>query len=314
MTAGLSASPNIVALEAVCCDLCGANDTEPLRQLRDRMFETTAQTFQLVRCRRCGLLYLNPRPPVSELGRYYRDDYAPFARHGLAARVKSLTFRREVAALWPLLAPPKRVIDVGCATGELLQSIQAHGNDNLLGIEPSATAAEIARTRWELEVITGTLEDACLPAASVDTALLAHTAEHLPSPSRTFAELRRVVKPGGAVVLWLPNADSWAARLLGDWWIGYDAPRHLYDCTPASLARVLRQSGFAVRSIRHEWIGLEWSWALRLRLRDRRPESRLNGILAALHPVLTAALTPPAALAALAHRGGRIRVVARRSG
>jgi SAM-dependent methyltransferase len=164
-----------------------------------------------------------------------------------------------------------------------------------------------------MEVITGTLEDACLPAASIDTALLAHTAEHLPSPSRTFAELRRVVKPGGAVVLWLPNADSWAARLLGDWWIGYDAPRHLYDFTPATLARMLRQSGFALQSIRHEWIGLEWSWALRLRLRQRRPESRLNGILAALHPVLTAALTPPAALAVLAHRGGRIRVVARRS-
>jgi SAM-dependent methyltransferase len=302
----------MVALEAVGCDLCGADDTEPLRQLRDRMFETTSQAFQLVRCRRCGLIYLNPRPPVDELGQYYRDDYAPFARHGLAARVKSQTFRREVASLWRLLVPPKRVIDIGCATGELLQSIQVHGNDNLLGIEPSSIAAATARSRWGLEVVTGTLEAACLPDASVDTALLAHTIEHLPSPTRTLAELHRVIKPGGAVVLWLPNADSWAARVLGGWWIGYDAPRHLYDFTPGTLARLLRQNGFAVQSIDHEWIGLEWSWALRLRLRDRRPDSRLNGVLASLHPAMTALFTPVAAMAALAGHGGRIRVVAMR--
>ena len=308
----MGTSPDSVALEAICCDLCGANDAEPLRQLCDRMFETTTQTFQLVRCRQCGLLYLNPRPPINVLGRFYRDDYAPFARHGLAARMKAFTFRREVAALWPLLAPPRRVIDLGCATGELLQSIQAHGNDNLLGIEPSAAAAASARQRWGLEIIIGTLEDAHLAPASVDTALLAHAAEHLPSPSRTFTELHRVIKPGGAVVLWLPNANSWAARLLGDWWIGYDAPRHLYDFTPATLARMLRQCGFDVKSIRHEWIGLEWSWALRLWFRERRPESRLNGVLAALHPALTTAFTPMAALAAMAQRGGRIRVVATR--
>ncbi|HEX7103341.1 MAG TPA: class I SAM-dependent methyltransferase [Nitrolancea sp.] len=308
----MSASPDTVALESVRCDLCGADDAEQLRQLRDRMFETTRQPFQLVRCRRCGLLYVNPRPPISELGRFYRDDYAPFARHGLAARVKSYTFIRDVAALWPLLAPPRRVIDLGCATGELLHSIREHGNDNLLGIEPSAAAAQSARTRWGLEVITGTLEAARLPAASVDTALLAHTAEHLPSPSRTFAELHRVIRPGGAVVLWLPNAESWAARLLGDWWIGYDVPRHLYDFTPATLAFMLRQSGFAVQSLQHEWIGLEWSWALRLWLRNQRPDSRLNTLLASLHPIMTAAFTPPAALAALMHHGGRIRVVARR--
>jgi 2-polyprenyl-3-methyl-5-hydroxy-6-metoxy-1,4-benzoquinol methylase len=312
MTTSLIANRDEVVLEAVCCDLCGADAPEPLRELRDLMFETTSQSFQLVRCRRCGLQYLNPRPPVGQLDRYYRDDYAPFARHGLAARVKSLTFRREVAALWPLLAPPRRVVDLGCATGELLQSVREHGNENVLGIEPSATAADSARQRWGLDVITGTLESAQLPTASVNTALLAHTIEHLPSPSQTLTELQRVVKGGCSVVFWLPNADSWAAHLLGAYWIGYDAPRHLYDFTPATLARMLRECGFAMQSIHHEWIGLEWSWALRLRLRQQLPDSRVNGVLAALHPALTAAFTPVAALAALARRGGRIRVVATR--
>jgi SAM-dependent methyltransferase len=312
MTARLNDSRDAIALEAVCCDLCGADDPDPVRELRDLMFGTTSQTFQLVRCRRCGLDYLNPRPPLSELDRFYRDDYAPFARRGIAARVKSLTFRREVAAIWPLLAPQRRILDLGCATGELLQSVRSHGNDNLLGIEPSATAAATARNRWGLDVITGTLESAQLETSSVDTALLAHTIEHLPSPSRTLAELHRVIKPGGALVLWLPNADSWAAGLFGRYWIGYDAPRHFYDFTAATLARMLRHNGFAMESIQHEWIGLEWSWAIRLWLRERHSSSRLNGLLTALHPALTAVLTPMAIAAALARHGGRIRVVATR--
>jgi SAM-dependent methyltransferase len=276
------------------------------------MFETTDETFQLVRCKRCGLLYLNPRPALDDLGRYYRDDYAPFARRGISARAKSLTFRREVAELWPMLAPPSRVIDIGCATGELLHAVQARGNPNVLGIEPSSGAAAIARQRWRLEVLTGTLEAAELPAASIDVALLSHTAEHLPSPSTTFAELNRVLKPGGTVVLWVPNAASFAAQLLGDWWIGYDAPRHFYAYTPATLAQLLQRQSFAIRSIHHEWIGLEWSWALRLWVRDRWPNSPLNPALAALHPLLTAAFTPITAFSAVARRGGRMRIIARK--
>lgn len=306
----MSVGLNSEASEFVICDLCGADDAEPILQLHDRMFETTEETFQLVRCTRCGLLYLNPRPTLEDVGRYYRDDYAPFARRGLSARVKSLTFRREVAELWSMLAPPARVIDIGCATGELLQAVRARGNLNVLGIEPNSDAAAIARKRWQLDVFTGTLETAALPAASIDVALLSHTAEHLPSPSTTLAELNRLLKPGGTVVLWVPNAASFAALVLGEWWIGYDAPRHSFTFTPATLAQLLQRQGFAVRSIHYERIGLEWSWALRLWFRNRWPSYPLNPALNALHPLLTAAFTPIAAISAAVRRGGRMRIIA----
>ena len=224
--------------EHVCCDLCGADDAQPVIDLRDRMFRSTSSTFQLVRCRRCGLHYLNPRPTIDEIGKYYLEDYAPFARNGIAARVKSLTVDRDVKLLWHFLRPPARVIDVGCATGDLLQAVRAHGNPNVLGIEPSEHAAERARERWGIDVLNSTLEQACLPDASIDVAILSHTIEHLPSPSTTLSELRRVITPSGALILWLPNVESLAARLLGEWWIGYDAPRHFYGFTPDTLTAV----------------------------------------------------------------------------
>lgn len=299
-------------LETITCDLCGADDAEPLLLLRDQMFRTTEESFRLVRCRRCGLRYLNPRPAVESLDRYYPATYDPFARRGLSAGVKAWQYRRAVDELWPLLAPPARVLDLGCATGDLLQTVRERGNPNVLGIEPSPHAAAVAHDRYGLDVRTGQLADAAIPGASLDAVLMSHVIEHLPSPSRTLTEIARILRPGGTVVLWLPNADSLAARYWGDAWIGYDAPRHLYTFTPATLTALLRRTGFVVREIQHEWIGLEWSWGIRLRARERWNSDVAERLLARLHPALTAAFTPVSFAAALARKAGRIRVIARR--
>ncbi len=299
-------------METVACDLCGADDSEPLLFLRDRMFRTTDEAFRLVRCRCCGLRYLNPRPAVEGLDRYYPATYDPFARRGLSARVKARQERKAVDALWPFLAPPARVLDLGCATGDLLQAVRKRGNPNVLGIEPSVHAAAIARDCYGLDVRAGQLADVALPDASLDAVLMSHVIEHLPSPARTLAEIKRVLRPGGTLVLWLPNADSLAARVWGDAWMGYDAPRHLYTFTPATLTTLLQRTGFAVREIQHEWIGLEWSWGCRLRARERWDSEAAERLVAQLHPALTAAFTPLSAAAALARKAGRIRLIARR--
>ena len=276
------------------------------------MFHTTDEIFHLVRCRQCGHLYLNPRPDVAHLDRYYAADYAPFARSGIAGRIKRWTVKREVDELWEILKPPARVVDVGSATGDLLSAIRARGNPSVLGVEPSEHAARLARERAGIETITGTLEDAQLPSNSVDVLLMSHTIEHLPSPTRTLAEIGRVLSPDGTLILWLPNAASLAAHRLGEWWIGYDAPRHFHDFTLETLTRLLASQGFEIQSVHHEWIGLEWSWALRLMLHERWHSGAIDMALARFHPLLTLAFTPISTAAALLHRAGRIRVVAGR--
>jgi SAM-dependent methyltransferase len=299
-------------LETVPCDLCGDDEAEPVLRLQDWMFQTTEEEFQLVRCRSCGLLYLNPRPSPAALDRYYPTSYDPFARQGLSARVKASQQRRAVDELWPVLAPPARVLDLGCATGDLLQAVRERGNPNLLGIEPSAHTGAIARERYGLDVRSGRLEDAELPDAALDVVLMSHVIEHLPSPARTLTEIARVLRPGGSLVLWLPNADSLAARCWGDAWMGYDAPRHLYSFTPMTLTALLHSRGFVAQAIRHERIGLEWSWGLRLRARQRSRSLALDRLLTRLHPALTAAFTPLSTAAAIVGKAGRIRVIVRR--
>jgi SAM-dependent methyltransferase len=204
------------------------------------------------------------------------------------------------------------VFDLGCASGGLLQAVRERGNPNVLGIEPSAHAAALARERYGLDVRSGRLDDARLPDASLDAMLMSHVVEHLPSPSWTLTEIARALRPGGFVVLWLPNADSLAARCWGEAWMGYDAPRHLYTFTPVTLTALLHSRGFVVQEIRHERIGLEWSWGIRLRARERWPSTGLDRLLARLHPAVTAAFTPLSTAAAIVGKAGRIRMVARR--
>jgi SAM-dependent methyltransferase len=281
----------------------------PLSQDWERGPGGESGRWPLVRCATCGLLRLHPQPTPAQLVAAYSASYAPYVRPGFSGRAKSWLERRSVSALWDDLAPPRRVLDVGCASGELLETIRQAGNTNVSGVEPDADAAQRARERG-IDVHTGTIEGAALPDASIDTAILSHTLEHVPDPLETLREVQRVLRPGGALILWLPNADSIEARLLRGYWIGYDAPRHLTTFSVATLTFALHQAGFMVTSVTHEAVGLEWAWALRLWLRERWPSS--ERILKPLHPLLIVAGTPLALVGKLTSRSGRIRVIARK--
>ncbi len=271
------------------------------------MFATTDTRFPLVRCAGCGLLRLHPQPDAATLAAAYGPGYTPHERSGLSGRAKSWLERRSVRQLRRELAAPRRVLDVGCATGELLTAIRAAGNPHVTGVETGELAARVAR-RKGLAVRTGELADARFPDASFDTVILSHTLEHVPDPAATLAEVARVLRPGGALILWLPNAESIEAALLRTWWIGYDAPRHLTTFGVTTLRRTLATASLNVAEIRHEAVGLEWVWALRLLARDRLPVA--EPLLRRLHPLLIAAATPLATVGAALGRSGRVRVIA----
>jgi len=289
------------------CPVCASGDCTLHLTLTDRMFVTTDAVFPLVRCSGCGLLRLHPQPDAATLDAAYGPGYTPHERSGLSGRAKSWLERRSVRKLQRYLAAPRAVLDVGCATGDLLLAIRDTGNPNVTGVETGHDAAEVARARG-LDVRIGDLQDAAFADAAFDTVILSHTIEHVPDPAATLAEVARVLRPGGALILWLPNVESIEARLLRSYWIGYDAPRHLTTFGVSTLRNALARAGLTVADVRHEAVGLEWAWALRLFARDRLPAA--EPLLRRLHPLLIIAATPLAAVGALVGRSGRVRVIA----
>jgi SAM-dependent methyltransferase len=289
------------------CPLCGGERATIALILHDVLVRSTDAPFPLARCAGCGLLRLHPSPDDATLAAAYPAQYAPFQRRGVSGWAKSGLERRSVRKLRRYFGPPNAVLDVGCSTGVLLAAVRAAGNQRVTGVEPDRDAAGVARARG-LDVRLGDLEAAGFADECFDTVVMSHALEHVRDPIATLREAARVLRPDGALLLWLPNAASLEARVLRTRWIGYDAPRHLTTFDMATLTHALGCAGFSITEVRHEAIGLEWAWAIRLWAGTHWPSA--DRWLGQLHPLVTLACTPLAVLSAVLRRSGRVRVIA----
>jgi SAM-dependent methyltransferase len=202
----------------------------------------------LLRCTECGQLLsqCTEAAYVAALTKWdtthgTRPDERSVARHAQVSR-------RRVAALLRLLGRPAagtRLLDVGCSSGAFLASAAAAGLA-VEGVEPSPEAAESAR-RAGFKVFTGLLEDARYPDACFDLVTLVEVLEHLADPGALLAECRRILRPGGIVLVTTPNADSWTARALGGDWEVFSLTGmggHVSFFNPRSLQLLAGRAGF----------------------------------------------------------------------
>lgn len=151
---------------------------------------------------------------------------------------------RKILALLHRRPQETRLLDVGCSSGALLLTARAMGFDSH-GVEPWAEAAETARSAG-LDVKTGFLEDAGFPDATFDALILMEVVEHLGEPRPLLAECRRVLKPGGILLVTTPNFASWTARLMGARWDGLSLTKmggHVSFFNPGSIRLIAERAG-----------------------------------------------------------------------
>ncbi|HET7839895.1 MAG TPA: class I SAM-dependent methyltransferase [Rectinemataceae bacterium] len=248
--------PRPEALRPIPCALCGQEGFAPLWD---------CGAFSFVRCRSCGLVQQNPQPEAPAVAARYDSAYLEYeAENQLVYRDLELLALAELGVLDSLKrraaqsSGPARLLDVGCATGALLDSFRSIGCE-VMGVELCAPAAEYGRSRYRLPIHPGTLESAAFPDASFDLVHASHLIEHLNDPGAWLDEVGRVLAPDGELVLTTPKVDGFQARLLGSEWRSaiYD---HLYLFSLRSLVRLLGTKGFRLeRSI--TWGG--WAKGLR---------------------------------------------------
>jgi 2-polyprenyl-3-methyl-5-hydroxy-6-metoxy-1,4-benzoquinol methylase len=193
--------------EETACNLCGAQDYEPVGEV-DRDGKPLRTTI----CRRCGLVWTNPRPSRADVDRYYatryRSDYqkssAPTVRKVLRGVIGALDRKHH---LLPLLQPESRVLDVGCGAGELVYLLRAAGLA-ASGLEPDEQFATFCRDTLALPVETGTVEKASVAADTFDMVTMFHALEHVADPLGTMKRIRGWLRPEGLVVIEVPNVDA----------------------------------------------------------------------------------------------------------
>ena len=150
----------------------------------------------------------------------------------------------------PWKRPAGRALDVGCGSGELMLRLAALGW-RVEGVEVDPETAAGARERTGLEVRVGRAEDLRREdLGTFDLVTGSHVLEHLADPGRALRALCGLVNPGGRVVLIYPNPRSLAARVFGEHWFSWDAPRHLVLPPLEAVPHLLGGRGLTVRSLR----------------------------------------------------------------
>jgi SAM-dependent methyltransferase len=236
----MNKAPESKPVEEVTCNLCGSDKRRLWRIAPVQRFGPPGE-FELVQCRECGLVYVNPRPSPEEIKDYYPDAY----RETRASLDEALRRWYQEDKLHKLQAHGKggRLLDVGCGEGLFLHLARQAGWE-VQGVEIAGPSAAYARDVLRLDVFGGDLLEASFPARHFDAVTFWHVLEHLHDPLRELREAHRILKPGGLLIVGAPNVASWQARLFGARWTALDVPRHLYHFSPDSLRAMLERAGF----------------------------------------------------------------------
>jgi len=234
-------------MDTLACNLCGSTTYSVL-------FEAgVAQVNRIVKCSGCGLLYANPRhrPPDVELISDYDADWvqAHITTTNSWRLEKETLQLRDYRSTKKILAEkyPNRgsLVEIGCGMGFLSNFFREDGWTTT-GIEPNVGLGAYARRQFRLTTVDGTLEEAKFQPESVDVALMMHVIEHVPNPMSTFAEVYRILKPGGCFVLETPRYDTLMFRLLGRRERSLSCDGHIYFFTTDTLAKMAAKAGFKI--------------------------------------------------------------------
>ena len=243
-------------MEYVRCNLCGADDTivcypctipeNPAASEWSAFACTNAgygRHHTIVQCRRCDLVYTNPRLNNHDIVETYQAVEDSLYLEEREGRV--LTFERHLKPLERLTGPPngRSLLDVGCHIGVFVEISARHGWD-AWGVEPSIWAVEQAQARG-LHVVQGTLGTADLPEATFDVVTMWDVIEHLTDPRGTLEQAYHLLKPGGLLVVHTIDIESLLARLMGARW-PWLMEMHIYYFSRRTLRAMLEKCGFQV--------------------------------------------------------------------
>jgi 2-polyprenyl-3-methyl-5-hydroxy-6-metoxy-1,4-benzoquinol methylase len=270
-----------IAWEDVSCPLC---DADAEASFLEAAPPGASSAYRLVRCGCCGLVYMNPRPDEPSIAQFYPAEYEwyhpPVRREtwlkkrlqrlrrlvmsralGTPPRLGTWSEKLVAALAAPWLRPNPnsmtalryqgegRLLDFGCGSGWYAQRMKALGWQ-VTGMDFNPLAAEQVAQHFDIPVLVGSLPHPEVQPSSYDVITMGAVLEHLHRPHEAIAAAAQALRPGGYLVVSVPNIGGWGFRTFGpDWW-GLQLPVHLLHFTPVTLRRMIEMHGLEVRELR----------------------------------------------------------------
>lgn len=252
--------------DRVSCPICTSPSAYDFSG-RNVLVKGDLTRYDYYKCDTCGAFFLHPMPDAATLGELYPDSYVEPDDLERAKPINPLKLARlklhhgyahlgvnPLALLADRLMAPFRsadraidfvpggkLLDVGCGNGRYLRTMRSLGWQ-VEGVEFNRQSAEFCRGT-QLTVHNGDLASARFPSASFDVITARHVIEHIPTPHDFMAELARLLKPGGRLVIETPNFSSLGWALFGTKWYATGIPYHLMLFSPGNLALLASRHG-----------------------------------------------------------------------
>lgn len=232
------------------CPLCQSEKFEPAYIAKDRHYGISGM-YRIVRCSGCSLMFLNPMYSDEELSALYPIDYYAYQDGFSHSRWKEIAKRLlwfRIGTRDPQFESPGRILDLGCGAGWFLREMRDKGWD-AYGVEINSTAAGLGRSKAGLNIFAGTLQQARFPSEFFEYVRANHSFEHISCPSETLEEVWRIMRPGGRLLIGVPNVGGLNARFFKEYWWYLGAPVHPYTYSAKTLPQLLRKHHFEIMKV-----------------------------------------------------------------
>lgn len=235
------------------CPLCGCKKNTVCFTAHG--FDDSQEVYQLYACRRCRLAVTQPIPGPVSINQYYSNNYYGNGRRKFIRVVELvvdyLTYLRAKSIIKTLPgvateSSPCKILDIGCGRAKLLLKLRDMGCE-CHGIERNQFPND--NNYNGLNIHRRALQVLNFQSGSFDAVVMWHVLEHLHEPFETMREAVRILKPGGVMIIAVPNFSSFQARWFKANWFHLDLPRHLYHFGVENLKQTLVTCGFSIRSV-----------------------------------------------------------------
>ena len=235
------------------CPICSSANLKP----KPFGYRFSGQWLGGIECGDCGIILIYPQPSSEEIKNFYSKEYFDggyrCGHEGSYFDDETLTRLSDDTMLHRIkeYKSEGKFLEIGCAGGAFLNNARNFGYD-VQGVEVSGEAADFARKKFNLNVITGNLEDANFQPEIFDIVFMGDVLEHLPDPTITMRHINRIIKKGGLLVILCPMQTNTlfsrfgflAFNLIGRKATVNLPPYHLFEYRVKSLANLVKQFGF----------------------------------------------------------------------
>jgi len=214
-------------------------------------YSVSKETFDLYHDETLDMLITSPQPSFENLGRYYES--ADYISHTDSKRslfekayhfVKGIALKNKLNLINSSSSSKGNLLDIGAGTGDFLLTAKDNGWSTI-GVEPSEKAKAIAIQKG-IEFVAATQE---LESHSFDVITMWHVLEHVPNLENQIAELKRLVKPNGTIIIAVPNFKSYDAKHYGKFWAAYDVPIHFWHFSKIAIKLLFEKENIKLEKI-----------------------------------------------------------------